>query len=282
MGVRRGPLIVENPVYDADLEPDMLTIRMHHGSALLQSPHTRYVEGATDLFDYVDGSNLAVSVLKEFLGECRPLCDKNKIRFYHKYKENFDKGCRLLRNDKEYIGLLKFFKKGNEVDVFVQHANLEDMLRAEVAIGKIRQDMIKDDEDDVDYDSDDSEFGSSDESEGLVDEEYDMEDDDTLFELNVDHGVEEASALVNHTQLNAIDGDRDINSNSEGLKSDYDCSDGEADIAKLDSYPTFNASTDYRNPTFVVGMLFSSREELKAAIDTYNIKDARAIKYVKN
>ncbi|KAG9152821.1 hypothetical protein Leryth_017645 [Lithospermum erythrorhizon] len=29
-------------------------------------------------------------------------------------------------------------------------------------------------------------------------------------------------------------------------------------------------------------MLFSSREELKAAIDTFNIKDARDIKYVRN
>ncbi|GAA0186165.1 hypothetical protein LIER_33453 [Lithospermum erythrorhizon] len=97
---------------------------------------------------------------------------------------------------------------------YIEMIWVEDMLRVEALTGEITQNRIEDDEDNIggnsygslymrsemtDYDSDDSEFGSSDESKGLVDEEYDMEDDNTLFELNVDRGVEEASASVNHT-----------------------------------------------------------------------------------
>ncbi|GAA0148092.1 hypothetical protein LIER_07627 [Lithospermum erythrorhizon] len=84
-------------------------------------------------------------------------------------------------------GLLQFFKKGNQVDIYVEHNDLDAMLRAEAAGGEIRQDFIEDVEDDVDdnmnscgsvfvradrgdeFDissgSDDSEFRSSDESE---------------------------------------------------------------------------------------------------------------------
>ncbi|KAG9141626.1 hypothetical protein Leryth_015308 [Lithospermum erythrorhizon] len=53
-------------------------------------------------------------------------------------------------------------------------------------------------------------------------------------------------------------------------------------IMKLKNFPKFNSVIDSRHPKFEIGMLFSSREELKAAIDTFNIKDARDIKYVRN
>ncbi|GAA0146584.1 hypothetical protein LIER_06503 [Lithospermum erythrorhizon] len=45
-------------------------------------------------------------------------------------------------------------------------------------------------------------YGSSNESsKGFVDEEYNMEDDDTLFEMNVDDGAEEDGLSFNHTGL---------------------------------------------------------------------------------
>ncbi|KAG9152820.1 hypothetical protein Leryth_017644 [Lithospermum erythrorhizon] len=125
--------------------------------------------------------------------------------------------------------LLQFFKKGNQVDIYVEHNDLDAMLRAEAAGGEIRQDFIEDVEDDVDGDS---EFKIIDESRGgFLDEEYDMDDDDTLFDLNVDHGLENDGIISTHTQffssnvhdqLNATDGDIDLDCGDDVLKSDND------------------------------------------------------------
>ncbi|GAA0155001.1 hypothetical protein LIER_12831 [Lithospermum erythrorhizon] len=100
-------------------------------------------------------------------------------------------------------GLLKFSKIGKEVEIYVQHGDLDDMLRAEVAVGETRQDNIGDDEGD---DLGDSSYSDSEGSDaGFVDEEYDMADDDTLFARNVDEDVDE-SGPFSHTELcsNAI------------------------------------------------------------------------------
>ncbi|GAA0187347.1 hypothetical protein LIER_34635 [Lithospermum erythrorhizon] len=138
---------------------------------------------------------------------------------------------------------------------------------------------------------------------GCIDEEYDMADDDTLFDRNLDEDVDENAPLSHtelfsnpiHEQLRDSDGDVDLNYDSDGLWSDKESidvegdpskldsyPDVEGDPSKLDSYPKFNPKTDSSQPRFAIGMLFSSREELKDAIDTYNIKDARGIKYLKN
>ncbi|GAA0148496.1 hypothetical protein LIER_07920 [Lithospermum erythrorhizon] len=194
MAMLRNRGVGDNLVYDNVLEKDLMTIWIHHGGALLRSPHRRYVGGAVDCYDYVDGSSLSLEKIKDFVSRSRPLCDKNKTRFYFKYKDDFDKGCMFLKKDSDSLGLLQFFKKGNQVDIYVEHNDLDAMLRAEAAGGKIRQDFIEDVEDDVDdnmnscgsvfvradrgdkFDinsgSDDSEFRSSDESEGLLDEEW--------------------------------------------------------------------------------------------------------------
>ncbi|KAG9139439.1 hypothetical protein Leryth_021587, partial [Lithospermum erythrorhizon] len=288
-----------------ECQQDLLTIRLHHGGALLRSPYTRYVGGSLDYFDYVDGKCLSIDVLRQFVGECRPLCDRYKTKFYHKFNDDWDKGCRFVSKDSDVLGLLKFSKTGNEVEIYVQHGDLDDMLRAEAAAGEIRHGDL-DDMGEIRMDSygsvylnpvdsgDDLGDSSCSDSEGsdvgFVDEEYDMADDDTLFDRNVDEDVDESGPLSHtdlfsnaiHGQLRDSDGDADLNYDSDGLWNDKESSDVEGEPSKLDCYPKFNPKTDSRQPKFAIGMLFSSREELKDAIDTYNIKDARDIKYAKN
>ncbi|KAG9136230.1 hypothetical protein Leryth_003822 [Lithospermum erythrorhizon] len=223
----------------------------------------------------------------------------------------------MLRNrgvgDNPVYGLLQFFKKGNQVDIYVEHNDLDAMLRAEAAGGEIRQDFIEDVEDDVDdnmnscgsvfvradrgdeFDissgSDDSEFRSSDESEGLLDEEYDMDDDDTLFDLNVDHGLENDGIITTHTQffssnvhdqLNASDGDIDLDCGDDVLKSDNDSDASGADDSQLSSFPKFNSVIDSRHPKFEIGMLFSSREELRMSLIHSILKMQRDINALRN
>ncbi|GAA0169466.1 hypothetical protein LIER_23949 [Lithospermum erythrorhizon] len=271
MTLRRSSGAVEALVYDYEAEVELITIRMHHGRALLKSPNTRYLGGG----------------------------------------DEWDKKIRLLSKSSDVLGLLKFYKKEKDVDIFVEHGDLDEMLRAEAAAGEIRKYNVGDEEEDNELGEArggsssfrsmymnfsnrsilDSGDGSSNESEGFVDEEYDMEDDDTLFDMNINQGVEEDGASFSHAQLfssgvhdqlKEAEGEPDLAYDSNGIWSDKEDSDVEGDETKLDSYPKYISKTDGRQPKFAIGMFFSSRMELKASIDTYNIKDARDIKYVRN
>ncbi|GAA0167717.1 hypothetical protein LIER_22588 [Lithospermum erythrorhizon] len=163
------------------------------------------------------------------------------------------------------------------------HPDLDHTLRVEVANGEIRLDYIGDDDDnDVDK--------------GLginqVDEDYNMKDDDALFDMHVDEGAEEGGSSFSHTdllssrvheELNEDDGERDcLGVDNEGFRSDKGPSEDDGYHAKQDNYPKYNSQTNSRNPKSIIGMLFSCTEELKDAIYTYNIKDARNVKYVRN
>ncbi|GAA0151057.1 hypothetical protein LIER_37223 [Lithospermum erythrorhizon] len=181
------------------------------------------------------------------------------------------------------------------------------MLRPEAEAGEIRQDFIEEKYDNVLDDSTSlgtvymprqvdvsngfSDHSESDEYKGFVDEDYTMEDYDTLYDLNIDQGVKEDRSAFNHTQffsssvhkqLEIVDVDIDLGSSNDELKSNKGSSDEEGDGSKLDNFPKFNRKTDGRHPKFEIGMLFSSREEIKVAIDTWNVKDATDITYVKN
>ncbi|GAA0161547.1 hypothetical protein LIER_17834 [Lithospermum erythrorhizon] len=146
MALRRTSGIVDPLVYDEVDEVGMLTLTLYHGNALLRSPYTRYVGGTVDYFDYVNGNSLNMEGLRGFVSDCRPLCDKDKINFYLKFKKNLDKRYRLLSNESDLMGLLKVFKKAKEVELFVQHVDLDSTLREETINREIRQDIV-DDED---------------------------------------------------------------------------------------------------------------------------------------
>ncbi|KAG9134369.1 hypothetical protein Leryth_016251 [Lithospermum erythrorhizon] len=80
-------------------------LRCRRGGALLRSPHRRYVGGAVDCYDYVDGSSLSLEKLKDF---------------------------RI------------------EVDIYVEHNDLNAVLGQKFGGGKLEPDFIEDVEDDVD------------------------------------------------------------------------------------------------------------------------------------
>ncbi|GAA0164332.1 hypothetical protein LIER_19995 [Lithospermum erythrorhizon] len=305
MALRRNSGVQETPTYDIDNEPGTLTIKLYHGGVLLHSPKVRYVGGGVDYYDYVNGYLLGLTDLKTYVSECRPLCDKEKCKFYHKFRDDMDKGCRLLSKETDLKALVRFCRIGKVVEIFVQHDDLENMLRAEAANGEIRQDNVGDEEEEQDsvglsrcslgfaylersdsYNGDDSD--SVDESEGLVNDEYRM-DDNVLFEMNVDEGAEESHSFNHveffsnnvHEQMEETESNNDcVGSDDEGFHSGKESS--EEDESTLDIYPKYNPKTDGMHPKFKIGMLFSCREELKRAINTQSIKDTRDVKYIRN
>ncbi|GAA0155395.1 hypothetical protein LIER_13135 [Lithospermum erythrorhizon] len=127
------------------------------------------------------------------------------------------------------------------------------MWRTKAAAGEIRQDNVGEEEEDnelgearggsssfgsmymnfFDGSSSNSDDGSSNESEGFVDEEYDMEDDDTLFDMNIDQRVKEDEASFSHAQLfssgvhdqlKEAEGELDLAYDSDGIWSDKEAS----------------------------------------------------------
>ncbi|GAA0151750.1 hypothetical protein LIER_37347 [Lithospermum erythrorhizon] len=184
MALRRNSRLTKTPNYDGEDDVGILTIKLHHGGALLYSPFTRYVGGSIDYYDYVSSRNLSINTLKEFVGSCRPLCDASRTKFYAKLSENLD------------------------------------MLRVEAANGEIRQDGVGDIEEDemnildstsmgfvyrVGVEGDGIEGDDSDDSEydcnGLVNEDYIMDEDDIMFDINVDKDAEIDGTTFNHSIL---------------------------------------------------------------------------------
>ena len=119
-------------------------------------------------------------------------------------------------------------------------------------------------------DSSDSDFNESD---------YDMDDadDDHVFEVNVDLGIERDKGGVNYSlgfSLDfAIETERvegvEVNEGSDYEHSDSLHSVHDPDDARHKSsrkLPEFNSQTNMESPTLEKGMLFSSRESLKEAV----------------
>ncbi|GAA0142892.1 hypothetical protein LIER_03692 [Lithospermum erythrorhizon] len=148
------------------------------------------------------------------------------------------------------------------------------MLREEAINVETRQDAV--DDEDAGFESSNLatvfitgnarllvDFGS------LSDESSGFEDDDDVLSI--------------HEEINNVEGDRDcVGNDDEGFRSEHDSSDDDDEHSKLDRFPKYNSKTGEINPRFAIGMFFSCRVELKAAIDTLSIKDARDVKYIRS
>ncbi|GAA0152649.1 hypothetical protein LIER_11077 [Lithospermum erythrorhizon] len=84
----------------------------------------------------------------KLVSQCRFLYDKDRIKFYHKFTDEWDKGFRLMSNDSDVLGLLKFYKTGKDEDIFVEYGDLDEMLSAKATAGEIRQNNVGDEEED--------------------------------------------------------------------------------------------------------------------------------------
>ncbi|KAG6519487.1 hypothetical protein ZIOFF_022981 [Zingiber officinale] len=87
---------------------------------------------------------------------------------------------------------------------------------------------------------------------------------------------------VSHCQIDGTndedDNEDDICADSEGLESHND-SDEEDEVK---NYPQFDSKKESEDPKLSLGLIFSSKKEAKFAIQTYNIKKGKAIKFTKN
>ncbi|KAG6514902.1 hypothetical protein ZIOFF_025277 [Zingiber officinale] len=134
--------------------------------------------------------------------------------------------------------------KNYEVEIYIVHL---DASRSDLGgitnVSHCQIDGTNDEDDDVFYDS-----------------EYDFSEDDRMFDKFVGHDED------------------DICADSDGLESHNDFD--EEDEVK--NYPQFDSKKESEDPKLSLGLIFSSKKEAKFAIETYNIKKGKAIKFTKN
>ncbi|KAG2632857.1 hypothetical protein PVAP13_2NG127609 [Panicum virgatum] len=113
--------------------------------------------------------------------------------------------------------------------------------------------------------------GSDSEDEDFVDSDYDMEDDDDLFWDNVDEVVDEGigkGKRIGKGKGLAVLEEEELSTDEDDLQAPD--SDGEGQIRM--GFKSFRA-VDMQNPTFKVGMLFETVEQLRKAITEYSLKE---------
>ncbi|XP_028094043.1 uncharacterized protein LOC114294125 [Camellia sinensis] len=126
--------------------------------------------------------------------------------------------------------------------------------------------------------------------EDFEDSEYDDgEEDDLLYEANIDKNVEwggfhERGKGNNVDDFNAtIDG---LNWDENDVESDelisLEGSSNEDGGPKRDKFPEFNKHTNMVDPQFQVGMVFPSSKVFKQAVKEHAIKTGKDIKFLKN
>lgn len=150
--------------------------------------------------------------------------------------------------------------------------------------------VVQDEEDtDTDeYDPDSS--SSSEDDEDFCESDYEVEDDDAMFDKNVDAGVE-FSGLEDHSLphdyeyalavegLTNVDGDSDVVSCDE-LRSPCN-SDDEEGLGAQSKHTIFNENTDMINPVFEPNMEFKTHALVRDAVKEYSIKWGLQTRFLK-
>ena len=120
------------------------------------------------------------------------------------------------------------------------------------------------------------------------------DEDDRLFEANVDEGVEWVGLKENKSKETVGGGtqpngdkeimlsDEDSTYDTDEIRSKASSSDEETNTRGRPRWKIFRPHTDMEDPQFKLGMLFASSAELKAAIRQHSIKHQRKIKLLKN
>ncbi|KAL0411617.1 UNVERIFIED_CONTAM: hypothetical protein Slati_3751400 [Sesamum latifolium] len=124
-------------------------------------------------------------------------------------------------------------------------------------------------------------------SDSLLDSDYDMVDesidDDVIFENYVDgednmiHNMEEIINVGNGDESGDDSGDVDVVDSEDDLNENR-LSDGEGEGS---THPVFNPVEMY-NPTFELGIIFSTKKEFRQTVQSHAILTKRTLKFTKN
>ncbi|XP_057798451.1 uncharacterized protein LOC131014474 [Salvia miltiorrhiza] len=261
------------PMYKID--KGYLSVNIHYDGAFVSSPSAKYVGGDRMILDYVVAKQLSLQSLRNSVSEWL-LCDGD-IRLFILQDNMF----RLMSSDvevKEYcLGSLA----KRQVDFYVEEdkngsLNVgEDVTEIDVNLGSTFVSI--DVEGSKDYDDrmvmanvDDRSKDFSDGDYNMVEDSDEQDDDDASFYQYV------SKDLDFHEDESGGESDQEadvVHTNFD----EYKDSDGELEAA---SNPVFNPEVIFE-PDFELGMIFTSREQFRKAVQSHAIRTKRSLKFTK-
>lgn len=105
-------------------EPTCFTLKIRYGGILQHTPRRQYIGGSVEYFDFVDSDKCG---LLDIWGYAEELGynDHSTLRFWIKTGKNFDKQHKVLETDVDVCNLGKNVPQNWEVEMFIEHFNLE-------------------------------------------------------------------------------------------------------------------------------------------------------------
>ncbi|KAL2237733.1 UNVERIFIED_CONTAM: hypothetical protein Sindi_0965000 [Sesamum indicum] len=281
------------PQYHPDT--DSITLSLHYNGVARHIPEAVYVGGRVSKYDYVSPQEINIETLNLF-------CDSLGLGKDRAFYIIVNKGFKLLIDNNDMKRAWRRIRKNDRemmiyVEVMVGEGAVEMVDEGEVVAqiveegtGVAETEMGEGGEEPFTFlgaEVNEGEgAGAEGEGEGvegddLVDSDYEgVEGELEVGGENV--GVERESGRVegendsdeedgeSSEEVDVVDNDRELDE-----KRDSD-GDGEGP-----SHPLFNVDETY-NPTFEIGMLFSTKKECKKALQSHAIKSKRTLKFTKN
>ncbi|XP_073119764.1 uncharacterized protein [Henckelia pumila] len=247
------------PNYGVMGEPTCFTLKLYYGGTMETIRKKKvYKGGNIEYFDFVDLDKLGIIELRGYAKELG-FTDENSFKLWHKLGKSLTKG-RYLENDVGVLEIKDHIPHNFEVEVYMEHV--------EVATNNQKDATTQD--------------GAN----GFHDSDFEFEEEVQLAENLKNHAAEN---LKGKNVVEDVGISDDLLSRMGQDEGDYDCleSDGfgsalESDEDDAPTFPMYDPIEDSKNPDLKLGMIFSSKNEAKFAIESHCIRRGRTVKFVKN
>ncbi|KAM0837747.1 hypothetical protein ACQ4PT_061432 [Festuca glaucescens] len=256
------------PQYD---NPNMFTVVFeHNGFFCGLKEYLDYASGTVDYFDSCNTETFSLLWIEDFIRQGGNEVTERTHIYWCLPGKGIRDGLCCIDNDSHIVAMMAAVQEEKELNLIVDHTNFLKGLREDVVVpipskylGGNGND-IQDAEVGDGSDTADSEFYDSD---------WDAEDgDDDLFLDNVDKDVND-----NNEPTDIVEQEDDAGLEHKDLNLSKE------EYSKLTyKFKEFNAEVDMEAPVFKVGMLFSSMEEFRRALNSYSVNERVNIRKTRN
>ncbi|KAG8368985.1 hypothetical protein BUALT_Bualt15G0103200 [Buddleja alternifolia] len=251
-----------------------ITIALHHGGQFSNRVPI-YIGGSVSKFDYVDMNRLGFDYLDKL---CEVLGYMGHKRYYNLQPHGFV----LIQESHHVLQLCLLHEQDREVPIYLM-ASL-DVLGSQVGTSKGGiEEPGSGCEDNDEESSENEDFTDSD-----YDIDNDVEDiDNDVEDIDNNNNEEDANSDTNvgNNELDSSDGEGEEDGGLDGVEIGSDSSDfdsgKDSDAENGENFPVFSTQDTY-DPTFVLGMYFSSKSEFRKAFRSHAIRTRRNLKIIKN
>ncbi|XP_073157866.1 uncharacterized protein [Henckelia pumila] len=253
-------------------EPDFFTLKIFYDGTMKGTRTSKeYVGGNIDRFDFVDGNKIQMFHLLGFAEElgCKEK-EKVSLKFWHKIGDNLSNG-RYMETNTDVSAIKKHIPNHCEVELYIEHVD-ESASNSELVY-------------DVNIEVEDegcggTHDGDDDEEDMFYDSDNDFDDPDA--NMYGDEMVAYQEEIPNEvlSMMQNEEGDDDCVQSDE-LDSNLGSDDDDDDDDESQKFLMFDPIKDGKNPDLKVGMIFTSRDETKFAIETHCIRRGMSVRFVK-